>query len=580
MRLSKTFVPTLKEDPQEAEAISHKLMVRAGIIRRLTAGAYTYLPLGLRVLQKAKEIVREEMNRAGAIEIMMPALQPVELWKKTGRYDVIGDVMIKFKDRHGKEVALGPTHEEIVTDLVSGEVRSYKDLPLTLYQIQTKFRDEVRPRFGVVRSCEFIMKDAYSFDVDVAAMEKSYKAMYNAYCRIFERCGLDYLPVEADPGMMGGTVSHEFMIPAEIGEDKIAVCLACGYSASAEVARTLVKEVASENTGSAHNVEEVHTPGVSTVDDVSAFLKVKPLDLIKTLIYVADGEPLAVLLRGDHEANETKIKNHIKAGMLELASEETVKKVTGGPMGFSGPVKMVSKIRVVADGAVRGMKDAVTGANKKDMHLKNVNHGRDFKVDEWIDARVITADDPCPKCGGKIDIKQAIEIGHTFKLGTKYSASLGAKFLDQSGKEQTMIMGCYGIGVNRILASLIEQSHDKDGIIWPLSLAPYEVLIIPVNKEDSGLIAEAERIYDELTGAGVDVAMDDREKSPGVKFKDADLIGFPIQVVVGKRNLDAGKIELKERAGKKTELVDRDAIVTKVLAALESKRWRPAEEHR
>lgn len=580
MRLSKTFVPTLKEDPQEAEAVSHKLMMRAGLIRRVTAGAYTYLPLGLRALEKAKEIVREEMNKAGAIELMMPSLQPVELWKKTGRYDVIGDVMIKFKDRHGKEIALGPTHEEIITNLVAGEVRSYKDLPITLYQVQTKFRDEVRPRFGVVRSCEFIMKDAYSFDVDASAMEKSYKAMYDAYCRIFERCGLDCMPVEADPGMMGGTVSHEFMVPAEIGEDKIVVCMSCGYAASTEVARAISKEAHDPSLGASLTIEEVHTPRVSTVEDVSAFLKVNPSDLIKTLIYIADGAPVAVLIRGDHEANETKIKNHLKAAVLELADEETIRKVTGGPIGFSGPVNLAIKIRILADSAVRGMRSAVTGANKKDAHIRNVDAERDLKVDEWIDGRVITSGDPCPKCGGTIELKQAIEIGHTFKLGTKYSASLGAKYLDRSGKEETIIMGCYGIGVNRILASLIEQSNDKDGIIWPLSLAPYEVVVVAVNKDDNAVISEAERIYEQLIDSGVDVAFDDRDKSPGVKFKDADLIGFPFQVVVGKKNLDNGKIEVKERAGKKMFLVNRDEIVTYVLELLVEKRWRPAEEHK
>lgn len=577
MRLSKTFIPTLKEDPQEAEAVSHKLMMRAGLIRRVTAGAYTYLPFGLRALRKAMDIVREEMDRAGAIEIMMPSLQPVELWKKTGRYDVIGDVMIKFKDRHGKEVALGPTHEEIVTSLAAGEIRSYKDLPVTLYQIQTKFRDEVRPRFGIVRSCEFIMKDAYSFDVDVAAMEKSYKAMYDAYSRIFERCGLEYIPVEADPGMMGGAVSHEFMVPAEIGEDKIVVCKSCGYAASTEVARVISSEAADGQAAEALAAEEVQTPRASTIEDVSAFLKVKPSELIKTLIYVADDIAVAVLIRGDHEANDTKIKNHLKAKTLELANEETIKKVTGGPLGFSGPVNMAMKLRIIADAAVRGMKNAVVGANKKDAHIRNVNHGRDFSPDDWIDARVITSLDPCPKCSGKIELKQSIEIGHTFKLGTKYSAALDAKYLDDKGKEQTIIMGCYGIGVNRILASLIERSHDKDGIIWPLSLAPYAVVVIPVNKEDETITSEARRVYEQLIGLGVEAAIDDRDKSPGVKFKDADLIGYPFQVVIGKKNLDNGKIEFKERSSKKTELIDKDKIVESVITALRSRKWSPKE---
>ncbi|MDD3089646.1 MAG: proline--tRNA ligase [Candidatus Omnitrophica bacterium] len=576
MRLSKTLIPTLKEDPQEAEAVSHKLMMRSGLIRRLTSGAYIYLPLGLKVLDKARTVVREEMNRAGAVEIMMPAIQPVELWKKTGRYSVIGDVMIKFKDRHGKEVALGPTHEEVVTSLVAGEIRSYKDLPLTLYQIQTKFRDEVRPRFGIVRSCEFIMKDAYSFDVDPEAMEKSYKAMYDAYCRIFSRCGIDYIPVEADPGMMGGTLSHEFMVPAEIGEDRIVVCSSCGYAASTEVAKVMEKNSASAVMGQALP-EDVSTPGMTRVEDVSAFLGVKTSDLIKTLIYLADGQTVAVLIRGDHEANETKIKNHLKAVKFELADERTILEVTGCPVGFSGPLNMVKPIRVVADHSVMRMTGAVTGANKKDTHLKNVEPMRDIKVDEYMDARVITGEDPCPKCGGKVEMKYCIEIGHTFKLGTKYSSVLGAKYLDAGGKEHPAIMGCYGIGVNRILASLIEQSHDKDGIIWPLSIAPYEVVVIPVNKDDQGVADEAEKIYKRLLDAGVDAAMDDREKSPGVKFKDADLIGYPFQIIIGKKNLDNGKIELKDRALKMPVLSEKDAAFEVLLGLIEKKRNQGSE---
>ncbi|MFQ5952216.1 MAG: proline--tRNA ligase [Candidatus Omnitrophota bacterium] len=559
MRWTSSFIPTLKEDPQEAEAVSHKLMIRAGLIRRLIAGTYTYLPMGYNALKKAKDIVREEMNRSGAVELLMPALQPPELWKKTGRYDDIGDVMIKYKDRHGKEVALGPTHEEVITDLVAGEVRSYKDLPLILYQIQTKFRDEVRPRFGVVRSCEFIMKDAYSFDVDEESMEVSYKKMYDAYCRIFDRCGLSYIAVEADPGLMGGKISHEFMVPSDIGEGRIAVCSSCDYAASTEVAATCPGEEG-RAPGSGGKMEEVSTPGVSTVENVSKFLKVKPSDLIKTLIYIADGDPIAILVRGDHEANETKIKNSLKAKALELADEKKVKDLTGGPMGFSGPVGL-SSVRIIADNAVRCMASAVTGANKKDKHLKGVNPTRDFKIDEWIDARVITSEDPCPKCGEKIELKEAIEVGHTFKLGTKYSESLGAKFLDEKGKERPAIMGCYGIGVNRILASLIENSHDKDGIIWPTALAPAEVSVIPVSGEDKGVINESEKIYDELKGAGLEVILDDREKTAGVKFKDSDLVGFPLQIVIGKKNLDQGKIEIKDRATGEKTLIKKNEVL-------------------
>ncbi|MFH1665285.1 MAG: proline--tRNA ligase [Candidatus Omnitrophota bacterium] len=559
MRWSSAFIPTLKEDPQEAEAISHKLMMRAGLIRRLASGAYTYLPMGYKALRKAEGIIREEMERAGASELLMPALQPPELWKKTGRYDDIGAVMMKIIDRHGRELVLGPTHEEIVTDLVAGEVRSYKDLPLILFQIQTKFRDEVRSRFGVIRSCEFIMKDAYSFDIDAGSMEKSYKKMYDAYCRIFERCGLPYIAVEADPGMMGGTVSHEFMVPSDIGEDRIVLCAGCGYSASTEVASVKYTGTHPVSANAPGKMEEIRTPGVSSVEDVSAFLNVRQEEIIKTLICIADGSPVAILVRGDHEVNGTKVKNHLRAGVFELASEAKVEEVTGGAMGFSGPAGL--NVRILADNSLRGIVNAVCGANEKDKHLRNVNPVRDFKVDEWIDARVITGNDPCPKCGGAVEFKHAIEIGHTFKLGTKYSEKLGARFLDAGGKERTVIMGCYGIGVNRILAALIETSHDKDGIIWPLSISPCEVIVIPVKKENAELKNEAERIYGELKDAGIDVLIDDREKSPGIKFKDSDLVGFPFQVIIGNKSLEQGKVEIKERASGGKILVDKNGVL-------------------
>lgn len=565
-------MPTLKEDPQDAEAISHKLMVRAGIIRRLTAGAYIYLPLGYKILKKAEGIIREEMAKAGAIELLMPALQPVELWKKTGRYDVIGDVMIKFTDRHGRETALGPTHEEVVTSLVAREVRSYKDLPLTLYQIQTKFRDEVRPRFGVVRSCEFIMKDAYSFDTGEEGLEENYKKMYAAYCRIFERCGIGYVPVEADTGMMGGAGSHEFMVPCEIGEDRIVNCPSCGYSASTEVAAVAGTFVPGPSTGEASPVmEEVDTPGVSTVEAVSGLLKVGPEAVIKTLIYMAEDEPVAVLVRGDHEANEAKIKKYLGVVRLELADERKIFEVTGGPVGFSGPVGNISA-RIIGDNSVKSLTMAVTGANKKDRHLTGVVPGRDFNVGEWADLRNITEEDKCPRCGADINIKNAIEIGHTFKLGTKYSEPLEARYLDSDGKENTIVMGCYGIGVNRILASLVETSYDKDGIIWPVALSPYEVVVIPVKRDDEELMREAEAIYDALISAGIDAILDDRDRSPGIKFKDADLIGFPYQVVVGRKALDQGKVELKERAGGIKTLVDRDKIAGQVEDAVKAGR--------
>lgn len=568
MRWSRSFIPTLKEDPQEAEAISHKLMIRAGLIRRVSAGAYAYLPLGYKVLCKVERIIREEINRAGAVELLMPALHPVELWKRTGRYDDLGQVLIKYKDRHGREVALGPTHEEIVTDLVAKEVRSYKDLPLVLYQIQTKFRDETRPRFGIVRSCEFIMKDAYSFDVDIEGLEKNYKKMFDAYCRIFERCALPYIAVEADPGLMGGTVSHEFMVPAEIGEDKIIVCNSCNYAASTAVASTKPAERHEKGVRELKSIEVISTPSVTTVEDVSSFLKIKPSELVKTLIYLADGEVLAVLIRGDHEANETKLKNYLKVKTLMLADEKKVLEVTGGPMGFSGPVGL-SGIKILADFALQAMVNFIGGANLIDKHLRNVNIDRDFKVTEWIDARSITETDPCPKCGGKIDFKHAIEIGHTFKLGTKYSESLNAVFLDDKGQERPIIMGCYGIGVNRILAALIETSYDKEGIIWPGHLNPCEVVVIPVKNDDAILMKEAENIYEHLKKNGVDVIIDDRVKTAGVKFKDADLVGFPIQIIVGKKSLEAGKIEVKSRLTQKAELVDKDKLDEYIKEALQ-----------
>jgi prolyl-tRNA synthetase len=563
MRWTNTFIPTVKENPQEAEAVSHILMVRAGLIRRLTAGAYSYLPLGFKALKKAEKIVREEMDSAGAIELLMPALQPVDLWKRTGRYDVIGDVMIKFTDRHGREVALGPTHEEIITDIVSKEIRSYKDLPVTLYQIQNKFRDELRPRFGVLRSCEFIMKDAYSFNVDQECLETVYAKMYEAYCQIFKRCGLPYIPVEADSGMMGGAGSHEFMIPSGIGEDRIAVCEACGYAASAEVAEVVDDKNDPVNKESKLDmIEEIDTPSKSTVEDVAEFLKVDPIQIVKTLVYVADEKPVIVLIRGDHEANEAKLKSKLIAGDLVLAKDGQIKDITGGDRGFSGPVGL--DIPIIADNAVKKMVNCVTGANKKDKHLTGVNPGRDFTVKDYADIRTITDSDICPKCKGELKIKTAIEIGHTFKLGTKYSKALNAVFLDEKGVEKPVLMGCYGIGINRILASLIEVSHDDKGIIWPVNLAPFEAVIIPVNKNDEKVKNEAERIYTSLLEEGVDVIIDDRfSKSVGVRFKDADLIGFPIQIIIGNKNLDNGNIEIKIRKTGESTLIEAGKCVEK-----------------
>jgi prolyl-tRNA synthetase len=560
MRWSQALIPTLKEDPQDAEVISHKLMVRGAFIRKLIAGSYTYMPLGLRVLDRISSIIRKELNDKGAQEILMPAIQPPELWKRTGRYDVLGPVLIKFKDRSGKELVLGPTHEEVVTDLVANNVRSYKDLPLILYQIQTKFRDEPRPRFGVIRTCEFIMKDAYSFDCDMEGMEKSYKKIYAAYCRIFERCGLPYLAVEADPGIMGGNISHEFMVLSEAGEDLIVVCPKCKYSTSIQVAKCVsaTADKGANKEAKKLPIAEVETPGITTIEKVSEFLKTDSKRLVKTLIYKADGKAVALLIRGDFEANETKLKNFLKCDLLELADEKAIEAITGAPVGFSGPVGLAGA-RIVADNSVKGMVNFITGANKKDAHLINVNIGRDFETKEFGDFRMITEKDKCPSCGKTIEIKTAIEMGHTFKLGTKYSEALGAKYLDRDGKEKASVMGCYGIGVNRIAAALIETSNDKDGIIWPASIAPYEVIIIALNIADKKVKDLSEFAYRNLVKARHSVLFDDRDESAGRKFKDADLIGIPIKVIVGEKNAKKDLVEVKDRkTGKVTQVASKN----------------------
>ncbi|MCM8765569.1 MAG: proline--tRNA ligase [Candidatus Omnitrophica bacterium] len=564
MRWSKTFIPTLKEIPKEAEAISHILMLRAGLIRKLTSGTYAYLPLGWKVLYKITQIVREEMNRAGAQEVLMPAMQPKELWEQTGRYASLkGDILITYQDRHGKEIVFGPTHEEIITYLVSGEIRSYKQLPQIIYQIQTKFRDEPRARFGIIRTAEFIMKDAYSFDADWEGLEKSYEKMYTAYQRIFERCGLNFIAVEADPGMMGGNVSHEFMAPTENGEDKIVVCEDCQYAASLEVAECALptgNKSQTIDTKVLHPMQEVETPGVSTVEKVSQFLKVSPQELVKTIILLANGKEIAVLLRGDYELNLVKLARYLKTENLILADEKTIMQVTGGPLGFSGPVG-IKGIRLLADYSLKGMFNFVTGANKRDKHLVNVNLGRDFSVEEFGDFRYFTAQDKCPRCGGRASLKTALEIGHIFKLGTKYSSALKANFSDSDGKEKPLIMGCYGIGINRIMAAFIEQNHDKEGIVWNKSLSPFEILILPTHPHDSLIKEIAEELYNRLREKEIDCLLDDREVSPGVKFKDADLLGIPLRLVVGQNFLKKGLLELRlRRSGETSSFTPAEAI--------------------
>jgi prolyl-tRNA synthetase len=543
MRYSEMFLPTGREVPSDAELISHQLMIRAGMMRKLTSGIYSYLPLGYRVIRKFEQIVREEMNRAGAQEVFLPMVQPSELWQESGRWVHYGKELLRFRDRHEREYCLGPTHEEVITDLVRNEIKTYRQLPRNLYQIQTKFRDEIRPRFGVMRCREFGMKDAYSFDADEAGAEASYRKMFEAYNRIFTRCGLKFRPVEADSGSIGGSFSHEFMVTADSGEDAIALCGACQYAANLEKAE--VAAPGEQAAAAPLPLEEVHTPGVRTIEDVCGYLKVSPEQVVKTMIYDADGTAVAVLVRGDHEVNEAKVRNYLGCGVLELASDEMILKATGSPRGFAGAVGI--KTRVVADHALRGGANWVMGANREDYHLRNVNPGRDYPDPEFADLRAIRQGDPCPRCGGEIRFVRGIEVGHVFKLGTKYSKAMKAVYLDRDGQEKTMIMGCYGIGIGRTVAAAIEQNHDADGIVWPLPLAPYAVIVTPTNVNEKPLMEAAERIYNGLVQKGVEVILDDRDERAGVKFKDADLIGIPWRVTVGPKKLAEGKVEVKCR---------------------------------
>ncbi|MFQ5862037.1 MAG: proline--tRNA ligase [Candidatus Brocadiales bacterium] len=563
MKWSQNLIPTLKEDPSEAEIPSHRLMIRAGMIRKLLSGAYSYLPLGTRVLNKVVAIIREEMDRAGAVEVYLPAIQPLELLEASGRIDVFGQDLIRFVDRHGRMMALGPTHEEVITYLVSNEISSYRQLPITLYQIQMKFRDEVRPRFGVLRSKEFLMKDAYSFDVDGEGLDKSYKKMYDAYCRIFDRCGLDYTPVEADTGVMGGDVSHEFMVPSEVGEDFLARCAGCSYSVNRE--RAEPAPLPAEHDG-LQAMKSVSTPRVTTIAQVSEFLHIEPSKMVKTLIYKVEGKPVAVLVRGDHEVNETRLVKVLGQEGISLADEETIANITGAPMGFTGPVGL--DIPIVVDQAVSVLRNCVTGANKADTHLVNVNPGRDFKIDRVHNLRYVVEGDGCPGCGKELIISHGIEVGHVFKLGVKYSNAFNAKFLDPKGVQRPILMGCYGIGVNRIIAALIERSHDEGGIIWPPKLAPYQVLVLPLNVREKGCIEAAERLHDELERAGIETLLDDREQRPGAKFKDADLIGIPYRIVLGKRYQQAGEVEVQFRKGGEALFVPLEGVVREIKAQL------------
>jgi prolyl-tRNA synthetase len=581
MRWSRAFIPTLKENPKEAEIPSHQLLIRAGLARQLSGGIYTFLPLGFRVLKKIEQIVREEMDRAGALEVLMPAVHPKEMWERTGRYTTINDILFKVKDRTGREFVLGPTHEEIVTAIVANDIKSYRQLPKNIYQIQVKFRDEPRPRFGLIRVKEFIMKDAYSFDVDDATADKSYQQMYDAYVRIFKRVGLDTKIVEAHSGAMGGSHSHEFMVVSPAGEDKVASCAKCGYAANLEKAQSRlgakldVPDQAEDGDLNVEVPEEVPiskfpTPGVKTIEDLSKPPYHAAADRqIKTLAYVVDDRLSLFLLRGDHQLNEAKLLTAAGGTLGRPAGPEEIRKGLGALPGSLGGVG-VKNLPIYADEALRGAKDMVTGANEDGFHLRGVDIERDIAVTKWADLRTVQSGEGCPKCDGTLRVDSAIEIGHVFKLGTKYSQAIGANYLDEAGESKVMIMGCYGIGVSRLVAAIIEQHNDKDGIKWPLGVAPYKVCISPINLAHAETKALAEQLYADLQARGVEVIFDDRDERPGIKFKDADLVGFPIRVTIGEKGLAKGQIEVRLRSTGETKLVEKAKALEEVLSLVSS----------
>jgi prolyl-tRNA synthetase len=565
MKWTQTLIPTLREAPSDAEIVSHKLLLRAGLIRKLAGGVYTFLPLGLRALRKVEQIIREEMDRAGAAEVLMPALQPPEIWEASGRAETASNVLFKVKDSSGRQWFLSPTAEEVITTLAANEINSYRQLPKNFYQISLKFRDEIRPRFGLMRAKEFIMKDAYSFDTTDEGAMASYKKMYDAYTRIFARCGLKAFPVEADTGVIGGNYSHEFMVPAETGENEVAFCEACGYAANIEKATSGIPKTAAREIGAA--IEKFATPGVVTIEALSKEpYKVPANRQIKTLIYIADSKPIIILIRGDDQLNETKLMAKTGAVAVRPATPEEILPLLGAKPGSLGAVVNVpADVKVFADERLQGANDMTTGANEDGFHLKNVSIERDIKVTAWFDLRTVSAGEPCAKCGKALKIRRAIEVGHVFKLGTKYSEKLNATFLDVDGSRKPSVMGCYGIGVTRTLQAIIEQGNDKDGVIWPLSVAPYQVCITPLAvAPESQAMRLAEKFYAELTAQGVDVILDDRDERPGVKFKDSELVGFPIRIGIGEKSLAKGEVEIKPRTGP-VQFVKIDEAVAVVL---------------
>jgi prolyl-tRNA synthetase len=567
MRWSQFYLFTTREVPADAEVVSHQLMVRAGMIKKTAAGIYSYLPFGWRSLLKLMEIVRRELGAAGAVELHMPAVQPAELWQESGRWQRYGKELLRFKDRHDREFCFGPTHEEVITDIVRRDVRSYRQLPFNMFQIQVKFRDEIRPRFGLMRGREFLMKDGYSFHADAPSLDQAYEAMRQAYCGIFEACKLEYSVVEADTGTIGGSSSHEFMVLAGSGESAVVRCPQCGYAANVEKASTnpahwhLPAEEPRQR-------QQVPTPGARAVEEVAAMLGVGPSRIVKTLLYETEQGLVAVAVRGDREVNEVKLGNLLGVQRLLLAGEEQVVGATGAPVGYAGPVGLAAGIDLVADESVRGVANFVCGANQADAHFVGCNWGVDAQPTSWGDFVLVRGGDPCPRCDGTLEEFRGIEVGHIFKLGTKYSAAMQCSFLDAEGVSHPMVMGCYGLGIGRTVAAAIEQNHDKDGIVWPLPLAPFAVLLVALNPDDERVRGVADELYGKLEAAGVDVLYDDRDERPGVKFKDADLIGIPLRLVVGAKSLADGKVELSRRRDRAKELVEPAVAIERLLALM------------
>lgn len=564
MRATQLYAPTLRETPADAEVISHKLLLRAGMIRKAAGGIYTYLPLALRVLKKIENIVREEMDKKGGQELLMPITQPAEIWRETGRWDVYGDEMFRLKDRHGREFSLGPTHEEMVTTVTKSDVRSYKQLPLMFYQIQNKYRDEIRPRFGLMRGREFIMKDLYSFDKDIDGLNESYKKMYDAYMNIFSRCGLKFRPVEADSGAIGGSGSHEFMVIADSGEAAIAYCSACDYAANVEKAE-LHPIIASEESVKA--LELVDTPDCKSIKEVCDFLNISPDKTIKSLAFETEHGLVLALVRGDHEVNEIKLINALNCLQLKIAGEEILAKYNLVP-GYIGPVEINSAVTVIADPTVMNMFNAVCGASYRDKHYLNFNPKRDMKPNKITDIRLIQANDPCPRCAATVQTAKGIEVGQVFKLYTKYSEALKATFLDENGKEKPLVMGCYGVGVSRTMAAAIEQNNDENGIIWPVPIAPYHAVVVPISVKDEKQMALADEVYTKLNAIGVETVFDNRNERPGVKFKDADLIGYPLKITIGPKAIEEQIVEVKVRKTGEAHIVKLENLDIEIKAIL------------